>query len=130
MLYANSIRAQLRKDNPDLAMSELVRYGYVFCNRYHPRISSPHISFQTKEIGNRYKSISVEEKAKWQAKADAAKEVYKSDLAKYQKAKATADKKPTAKTEIKKKPEPESDSSEASDASSEDDSDESDSDSD
>jgi len=69
--------------------------------------------YQTKEIGNRYKSISADEKAKWQAKADAAKEVYKSDLAKYKKTMPDAPKKPKAKSESKTtKPDPAQESSE------------------
>lgn len=86
--------------------------------------------FQTKEIGNRYKSISAEEKAKWQSKADAAKEAYKKDLAEYEK---KAAKKPKAEPESKKKkPNPASDSSADSDDSESDadDSDDSDGDSD
>lgn len=68
---------------------------------------------QTKEIGNRYKLISADEKAKWQAKADAAKEVYKSDLAKYKKTVPDASKKPKVKSESKKKkPDPAPESSE------------------
>ncbi len=88
---------------------------------------------QTKEIGNRYKSMSADEKAKWQAKSDAAKEIYKNDVAKYKKTMSDAVKKPKATTNSKKKkPDPASDSSEESDASGSDpeDSDDSDSDSD
>ena len=92
---------------------------------------STRLLFQTKEIGNRYKSISAEEKAKWQSKADAAKEVYKKDVAEYEKTKVAT--KPKAKPESKKKkPDPASDSSEDSDDSESDadDSDDSDGDSD
>jgi len=109
MLYANSIRASVREENPDLAMGEVA-----------------------KEIGTRYKAMGDEEKAKWQAKADKAKEAYKKELAEYEKSnpKKADDKKPKAKKKVeeqkkkKKKaaPEPEP-------ASSEEDSDDSDDDS-
>lgn len=117
MLYANSIRAQVREENPDLAMGDVA-----------------------KEIGSRYKTMSSDEKAKWQAKADAAKETYKGVLAEYEnnkpaeeetkKPKAKAAKKVEVKKKKKKQPEPEPPSSSEEDDDDSDDSDDSDSDSD
>ena len=124
MLYSNSVRARVREENPGLSLGDVA-----------------------KEIASRYKTISADEKAGWQAKSDAAKEVYKKEMAKYDltrppetKAKknpasaaAAVKKKSTDKEEgKKKKPEPEPESSEESDdsESESDDSDDSDSGSD
>jgi len=114
MLYSNSIRAKIREENPGMSLGDVA-----------------------KEIGSRYKTISADEKAKWQGKADAAKEVYKNEMAKYNLTKpaaaAVVKKTPIAKAEgKKKKPEIKPESSEESDVSESesDDSDDSDSDSD
>ncbi|KAL7548504.1 hypothetical protein ACHAWF_011782 [Thalassiosira exigua] len=64
MFYANSVRGQIRQENPHLSLGEV-----------------------SKEIGMRFKAISVEERAKWQAKADAAREDYVRQLAEYKKLK-------------------------------------------
>lgn len=84
--------------------------------------------------------MSSDEKAKWQAKADAAKETYKGVLAEYEnnkpaeeetkKPKAKAAKKVDVKKKKKKQPEPEPPSSSEDDDDDSDDSDDSDSDSD
>lgn len=90
-----------------------------------------HHCLKSKEIGSRYKKISAEEKAKWQTKADAAKEAYKKVFAEYEKNKPKEEK-PSKKAEGKKKkkkqPEPKPESSESEESA--DDSDDSDSDSD
>jgi hypothetical protein len=82
-----------------------------------------HHPLQSKEIGIRYKAIDEEEKAKWQSKADAAKEVYKKEMAQYEKTKPQTEKSPSkpktkAKdTVVKKitKPEPKSESEDSDD---------------
>jgi structure-specific recognition protein 1 len=111
MLYSNSIRAKIREENPGMSLGDVA-----------------------KEIASQYKTISSDEKAKWQGKADAAKEVYKNDMANYKPADAAVvKKKPITKAEgKKKKTEPKPGSSEESDESESesDDSDDSDSDSD
>jgi structure-specific recognition protein 1 len=126
MLFSNSVRAKVREENPGLSLGEVA-----------------------KEMGSRYKAMSADEMAGWQAKADAAKEVYKKEMAKYDltrppetkttkkpaaaAASAAVKKKLIAKAEgKKKKPELEPESSEESDdsESESDDSDDSDSDSD
>eukprot|EP00970_Alexandrium_tamarense_P020835 scaffold15735_cov193-Alexandrium_tamarense.AAC.2 len=100
MLFANSVRAQVREENPDMSMGDV-----------------------SKEIGIRYNAIDEEEKAKWQSKADAAKEVYKKEMAQYEKTKPQTEKSPSkpktkAKdTVVKKvtKPEPKSESEDSDD---------------
>lgn len=92
-------------------------------------------NLQAKEIGTRYKSISEDEKAKWQAKADAAKEVYKKEFAEYEITKPKKEeeketKKPKADSKKKKKKQPEPEPESSDDSDSDDDSDDSDSDSD
>ncbi|KAL3792936.1 hypothetical protein ACHAW5_006843 [Stephanodiscus triporus] len=97
MLYSNSVRAKIREENPGISVGDVA-----------------------KEIGSRYKTISAEEKAGWQSKADAAKEVYKKEMARYNLTKpvAVVKKKPDAKLEgKKKKPAPTPESSEESDGS-------------
>mmetsp|Transcript_15934 Transcript_15934/g.32250 ORF Transcript_15934/g.32250 Transcript_15934/m.32250 type:complete len:723 (+) Transcript_15934:271-2439(+) len=96
MLYANSIRSKVREENPELSMTDV-----------------------TKEISTRFKQISDEEKAKWQGKADAAKEVYKKQMVEYEKNKpAESDSKPSTKSDgkTKKKSTPKSDSESGSDS--------------
>ena len=79
---------------------------------------------QAKEIGARYKAFTPEEKAKWQAKADKAKEVYKEQMAEYLKTKPKDSPSPKkSESKKKKKPEPEPSESEDSDDDSSDDSD-------
>ena len=92
---------------------------------------------QSKEISSRYKALSADEMAKWKSKVDTAKEVYKKEMAEYEKTHPKEDKKPKAKKPAegkkkKKKPEPESESSDSEEESADDsdDSDDSDSDSD
>jgi hypothetical protein len=76
---------------------------------------------QAKEIGSRYKTISDEEKAKWQARADKAKDVYKKEMEDYETNKPSDSPKVKPDVKKKKKPEPESDSdSDDSDADSDD----------
>jgi structure-specific recognition protein 1 len=97
MLYSNSVRAKIREENPGFSVGDVA-----------------------KEIASRYKTISAEEKARWQSKADAAKEVYKKEMARYNLTKpvAVVKKKPDAKPEgKKKKPAPTPESSEESDES-------------
>ena len=106
MFYANSVRAQIREENPDLSMPDV-----------------------SKEIGMRYKALSEAEQAKWQAKADAAKEVYKKEMVEYEKTKPDVAKK-SDKMKKKKKPEPKQESSDSSDSSESDADDSDDSDSD
>lgn len=62
----------------------------------------------------RYKALDADEKAKWQAKADEAKEEYKHLLEEYEKTKPTESSVPKKK----KKPEPELSSDSGSDDSS------------
>mmetsp|Transcript_32528 Transcript_32528/g.69254 ORF Transcript_32528/g.69254 Transcript_32528/m.69254 type:complete len:863 (+) Transcript_32528:183-2771(+) len=119
MIYANSVRAQIREEKPDLSMTDV-----------------------TKEISQRYKSIGDGEKAKLQAKVDAAKEVYKKQMASYEisnpnetpakkaKLKAKPKAKPKAAGGKKKKKQPEPESSDSEDSDDSDGSDDSDSDSD
>ena len=124
MLYSNAIRADVKAANPDFSMGEIVStYKIIEISNFlrtMSNISNP----QAKEIGSRYKSITDEEKAKWQAKADKAKDVYKKEMKDYENNKP-GDSPSKAKSEgkKKKKPEPESDSD--SDDSDADDSDES-----
>jgi len=116
MLFANSVRAQVREENPDLSMTEV-----------------------SKEISQKYKSLDEDEMAKWKGKADEAKEDYKKKLAAYEKSKPAdekkSEKKPSKKKLVKekkeKKPEPKPASSDSEDSgsyasSSDSDSDESD----
>eukprot|EP00577_Skeletonema_sp_RCC1716_P010409 CAMPEP_0113398806 /NCGR_PEP_ID=MMETSP0013_2-20120614/15181_1 /TAXON_ID=2843 ORGANISM="Skeletonema costatum, Strain 1716" /NCGR_SAMPLE_ID=MMETSP0013_2 /ASSEMBLY_ACC=CAM_ASM_000158 /LENGTH=823 /DNA_ID=CAMNT_0000283623 /DNA_START=183 /DNA_END=2654 /DNA_ORIENTATION=- /assembly_acc=CAM_ASM_000158 len=116
MLFANSVRAQVREENPDLSMTEV-----------------------SKEISQKYKSLDEDEMAKWKGKAGEAKEDYKKKLAAYEKSKPAdekkSEKKPSKKKPVKekkeKKPEPKPASSDSEDSgsyasSSDSDSDESD----
>uniref|UniRef100_A0A7S2K9C9 HMG box domain-containing protein n=1 Tax=Skeletonema marinoi TaxID=267567 RepID=A0A7S2K9C9_9STRA len=116
MLFANSVRAQVREENPDLSMTEV-----------------------SKEISQKYKSLDEVEMAKWKGKAGEAKEDYKKKLAAYEKSKPAdekkSEKKPSKKKPVKekkeKKPEPKPASSDSEDSgsyasSSDSDSDESD----
>mmetsp|Transcript_2163 Transcript_2163/g.3395 ORF Transcript_2163/g.3395 Transcript_2163/m.3395 type:complete len:826 (-) Transcript_2163:72-2549(-) len=116
MLFANSVRAQVREENPDLSMTEV-----------------------SKEISQKYKSLDEDEMAKWKGKAGEAKEDYKKKLAVYEKSKPAdekkSEKKPSKKKPVKekkeKKPEPKPASSDSEDSgsyasSSDSDSDESD----
>jgi len=95
MLFSQSVRDEIKAENPDFKMGDI-----------------------SKETGARYKAMNDEEKAKWQAKADKAKEVYKEQMKEYEKNKPE---KSPAKSEGKKKkkkapePEPPSDDSEDSD---------------
>eukprot|EP00986_Skeletonema_menzelii_P009863 scaffold4599_cov138-Skeletonema_menzelii.AAC.9 len=99
MLYANSVREQVREENPDLSMGEV-----------------------TKEISQKYKSLDEDEMAKWKGKADEAKEEYKKELAVYEKSKPKEDKKSEKKPSKKKqpikekKPEPKPSSSDSEDS--------------
>jgi len=100
MLYANSVREQVREENPDLSMGEV-----------------------TKEISQKYKSLDEDEMAKWKGKADEAKEEYKKELAVYEKSKPKEDKKKSEKKPSKKKqpikekkPEPKPSSSDSEDS--------------
>ena len=68
-------------------------------------------NFQTKEISSQFKNISDEERAKWQAKADKAKEVYKKEVGEYEKTKSK-----DTKVDGKNKKKPESEESEDSDS--------------
>ena len=78
VLYSTSVRAQIREENPDLSFGDVA-----------------------KEISSRYKAFDADEMAKWQSKADAAKEVYKKEMAEYEK---TRPKEKTAeKSSAKKK---------------------------
>ena len=63
-------------------------------------------TLKSKELGKRWKTISSDKKAEWQADADARKESYMQDLAAYEKANPTAKiakKKGPKKTASKKK---------------------------
>mmetsp|Transcript_8785 Transcript_8785/g.13166 ORF Transcript_8785/g.13166 Transcript_8785/m.13166 type:complete len:825 (+) Transcript_8785:209-2683(+) len=101
MLYANSVRAQVREENPDLSMTEV-----------------------SKEISQKYKSLDEDEMAKWKGKAGEAKEDYKKKLAAYEKSKPADEKKSEKKPSKKKpgkekkekKPEPEPASSDSEDS--------------
>merc|ERR1712194_239745 len=110
MLYANSVRAQIRKDNPELSIGDT-----------------------SKEISARYKKISADEKAELEVQVAKAKEKYKKEMAVYEITEPKETKKSKSKgksVESKKKknkPEPEPESSESEES---DDSDDSDSDSD
>ncbi|KAL3809701.1 hypothetical protein ACHAXA_009395 [Cyclostephanos tholiformis] len=99
MLFSNSIRAKIREKNPGMSLGDVA-----------------------KEIASQYKTISSDEKAKWQGMADAAKEVYKKEMAKYNLTKpaaaAVVKKKPIANAGgKKKKPQPKPESSEESEES-------------
>ena len=129
MLYSNTVRTQIRQENPEFSVGDIVSFdNTVICQAFS---FFPHISrcilrlLQSKEISRRYKKISADEKSKFEAKAKTAKEKYKEEMAEYEK------KKPKSKIKVveskKKKPEPESESSESEDS---DDSDDSDSESD
>lgn len=104
---------------------------FLFVHPFSSKSHYLHHCLKSKEIGSRYKKISAEEKAKWQTKADAAKEAYKKVFAEYEKNKPKEEK-PSKKAEGKKKkkkqPEPKPESSESEESA--DDSDDSDSDSD
>jgi len=61
LLCANAIRDKVRKEKPSLVGGDVT--------------------------GARYRALSVKGMPKWQTKADAAKEIYKKELAEYKKTK-------------------------------------------
>lgn len=69
-------------------------------------------------MGMRYKALAPEELAKWQAKADKAKKVYKEQMAEYEKNKPNDSPAPKSEGKKKKKPEPEPESDDSDDGSS------------
>lgn len=72
------------------------------------------VSFdQSKETGARYKALDSEEKARWQAKADKAKEVYNQQMEEYEKTKKPKES-PAPKSKKKKQAEPEPSSGDSS----------------
>merc|ERR1712161_132816 len=96
MLYANSVRAQIKKENPDLSMGDI-----------------------SKETSVRYKQITGDERSKLEEKVKASKERYKKEMAEYDIPEPNEMKKSKSKSTTveskkeKKKPEPESESSES-----------------